>query len=217
MKLKENLSLEKQKEIILTELYNSGQLQDKVYWALNRHRIPNQAGIQDDIIQEIFLNLSKFNTKELVEIYNDNPKRVLGLAVTIMSRKGLSHDKRSQYGYKSSPAAEIMHLSNIGTYTLANINNQDEHTTTSNHSISPFEKDDDKEFDIPDRNDPEDIEERENEMWSFVRNQLTPMEEETLDYALVLPPSKMRKQLKKDYYKLLPKLKTLITDFQNNY
>lgn len=63
----------------------------------------------------------------------------------------------------------------------------------------------------------EEVETRDNEMWSFIRTNLTPMEEETLDYALVLPPSKMRKQLKKDYYNLLPRLKILITEFQNNY
>ena len=212
---------QKQKELILTELYNSGQLQQKLEGILERHRIPKEADIQSDIIQTTFEHLTKYNTEKMLEAYYDNPKRILGLGVRILIKKNILQDNRTPGGYKHSTAPNILHLSNLASFRLNEKTDEEDYLLTTNYYLNHTDYTEQEETynSLPAIGcfETDDEEERNIEMWEFIRNELTPLEEETLDYALILPPNKMRKHLKKDYLKLLPRLKQLITEFNNNY
>lgn len=208
---------ERIKHKAITELFNSKQLQKKLEGIMERHNLPTQAGIQDDILQTTFEHLSKYPTNKIVEMYKDNPTRLVGLGMKIMIKEGVLADLRSPAGYRYKTASNILHLSNLGTYRTANNNEEGKYINNNNHHINPSNTLDDDDYEsVSLKYDDEDEKEEEinQQMWIYVRNHLTPLEEETLDYALVLPSSKMRKQLKKDYFKLLPKLKELITTFK---
>lgn len=82
------------KNKIITELYTSNKLQEKLVGIMHRHHIPTNAQIEDDIIQFTFQQLLEYNTEKMIEAYQDNPNRVLALGVTIMLRKCILKDKR---------------------------------------------------------------------------------------------------------------------------
>jgi hypothetical protein len=105
------------KEQIITELYKSGQLQEKLVGIMYRHKIPMNADLQNDIIQTTFLNLTEYDTNKLIEAYENNPKRILALAVTIMLRKCILKDKR--YGNnKHSLLTSLLYSSSLNTNNI---------------------------------------------------------------------------------------------------
>ncbi len=77
------------KNKIISELFLSGELQSKIDGILQRHHFPIHADLQNDIIQHTFEQLLNYDSDTLISMYNDNPKRLVGLAVRIMLRTGI--------------------------------------------------------------------------------------------------------------------------------
>jgi hypothetical protein len=184
------------KNNILTELYNSGQLQHKLIGIMKRHNIPGNAEIQDDIIQTTFLHLTEYDTIKMIDAYTQNPKRILALGVTIMLRKCILKDNRYN-NPKHSLAEYILYGSPLKSY---------------NSSITPTDEFDeylilstDEKF--------EDIDDETDyfELWQYVLTQLNKEEKILLNNLLLKNkvPNKDKKSLNK-------KIKEIIINKNNN-
>jgi len=103
------------KNEILTELFNSNQLQTKLVGIMERHFLPIE--LKDDIIQTTFENLCKYDETKLLDAYNDNPKRILALGVTVMLRKCILKDNRYS-NPNHSLSTSMMYASSLNTNNI---------------------------------------------------------------------------------------------------
>jgi hypothetical protein len=179
------------KDKILTELFKSNQLQEKLPGIMARHHIPMKAGIQDDIIQTTFENLCMYDTDKMIEAYNHNPKRVLALGVTIMLRKCILKDKRYN-NHKHSLTTFLLYASSFNT---------------ANETINHTDSYDEELFTLPAKQDVEDIEDGVDylEMWEYIKLNLTKPEIKILNK--IIQKEKVDKTIKKE---LLNKIKTIL-------
>lgn len=192
---------EKIKTDAITELFNSKNLHEKVNTICYKHRIPLDCDIQSDILQVAFEHLWKYDTDKFIEAYQDNPNRILGLGVTLALRKGVYLDKRTSKSWSHSIAQQIIHQSTLNTLQ---------------HISSTNDKEDD--YNLPqyqiDNNVLEEERYEEN-MWIYIRENIDEYENMILDIILNPEPIKLKGKLKKDYVKLLPKLKSIIIEYKN--
>ena len=192
------MDIEKRKNQIITELYESGKLQEKIKMICYQHRIPTDADIQSDILQVAMENLIKYDTNKFIEAYTDNPNRIIGLAVRIILRNGVYVDKRSAGGFKKSIAQQILHQSTYNT--LVTVNTVDD----IHDEFSKILKSDDT--------DPEEYETNYQNMWDYVRSNLN--EFETMILNMVLEEKKPKgKKFKAEFEELKEKIKELINEF----
>lgn len=150
--------------------------------------------IQSDIVQETFLHMSKIPAETIIEMFEDNPARLIGLATTIMVRKGVLKNKETQ-SPKHSIANWIMYGSSCGEIQRE----EDEHPIDLLENMT----NDDFEDDSP--------------MWEFIYKNLNEEETKTLDQLLERIKQKKRIGVKRKttkYYRLKLKLKLLITVYQ---
>lgn len=187
---------------ILTDLYNSGVLQNKLNGIMYRHSIPKKFDIESDIIQETFLHLSRIPAATLIEMYEDNPKRILGLATTIMVRKGVA-EHNVTHNPKHSIAQWIMYGSTVKSII--------DYTNEKESNLLFSITDDDTEL--------EEILE-EHKMWEYIRQNLTQPEQQLLDEILEIltNPKKNKIGIRKKntkYYRLALKLRIIITKYKN--
>lgn len=186
----------------ITELFNSKELHNKLPFIFDKHRLPTGANIQDDVIQVTFENLWKYDTDKFIEAYQNNPKRILALAVTICLRKCIYKDNRTKAFWNHSIAQQIVNQSTLNT--LQHIDSCNEESRDN--------------FNLPqtgtDNYNDEDDNYSEN-MWQFVRNKLSVDEVEILNQCFEFN-IKFKGQKKKDYLNLLPKLKEIIEEFKLN-
>lgn len=188
------VDLHTRKNKILTDLYTSNAIQDKVTNLLIRHKYPLGMDIQSDIVQETFLHMSKIPAETIIEMFEDNPARLIGLATTIMVRKGVLKNKETQ-SPKHSIANWIMYGSSCGEIQRE----EDEHPIDLLENMT----NDDFEDDSP--------------MWEFIYKNLNEEETKTLDQLLERIKQKKRIGVKRKttkYYRLKLKLKLLITVYQ---
>jgi hypothetical protein len=188
---------------ILTELFNNPSFKSKILSICIRHGVPTDADIQSDILQVTFEHLTKLDPKKLFEMYDDNPNRVFGFALRIAIRNGVLADKRTDNGYRKA----------IATYILKD---------SSYYQRSDSEIDEDALIDeynpIEYQEQELEIENESNQMWNHVRNQLSESENLLLNIMLsdTSTKIKLRGNMKQEYINLLPKLKHIITKYQNN-
>jgi hypothetical protein len=165
-------STPKTKDQIITELFKSGKIHEKVSGICFRNGIKKDTKIEEDIVSETFFHLSKKKETDLQEMYEDNPDRIVGLAVRIAIRKGvLTHSQYPSYP-KHSLAKFILFTSNL---------NQ-----TSSLSPSETIEDDygvlnDSQIILTDTSHEEDPE---VELWKLIRGNLTEEENDFLDKLL---------------------------------
>jgi hypothetical protein len=177
------------KDKILTELFNSNQLQDKLPGIMARHHIPMKAGIEDDIIQTTFENLCMYDTDKMIEAYNNNPKRILALGVTIMLRKCILKDKRYN---------NINHsLTTFMLYTSS--------FNTANTTINHTDTFDTELFTLPNKIDDEEEGVDYFEMFEYVKLNLNKTEIKLLNK--IIKKEKVDKTIKKE---LLNKIKSIL-------
>jgi hypothetical protein len=177
------------KNEILTELFNSGQLQEKLVGVMQRHYLPINADLQNDIIQTTFEHLCLYDTDKMIEAYQDNPKRILALGVTIMLRKCILKDKR--YG-------NVNHsLTTFLLYTSS--------FNTQNTSITPTDTFDTELFTLPDIQDEQEDGVDYLQMFEYLKLNLTKTENKTL--LKIMQKEKVDKTIKKE---LLNKIKTIL-------
>lgn len=191
---------EQLKNKAITDLFNSGIIQGKIDSMNHRYRMPPNAGIQDDVLQAVFEQLSKYNTDKIIEMLNDNPKRLVGLATRICySTHGYGKDHRTKKFWVGT-AQGIMNNSTLSTLTYIDVN-----TETMDELHTPL------------IGCPDDVEQREIEyinMWKYIRDNLDEYENMILEMILNPEPAKMKGRLKKDYQQLLLKMKGIILDFK---
>lgn len=201
--------LEQIKAQAITELFTNHkqELMEKIDGICIRHRIPLNASIQDDILQVVFENICKYNTSKLVEAYQDNPRRLFGLAVTLAVRKGVLLDKRTASGFNHTIAQRIMHQSVL--------------TTLDHIDVTA---DDTEDFNLPQMyiDDSPDLYELEHEqqssacMWQYVRQRLSEDEEVLLNLLLQPDKPKLKGKQKKAATNLMKQLKTIITYYKKS-
>lgn len=111
-----NISFEESKRYvrdkIISKLFKSNQLQEKIKGMLYRNRINQYSQIGDDVLQATFLELSRYNIDDLFLAYCDNPDRILGLAVTITKRVGFGK-MNTEVSPNQSIAKQILFASNL--------------------------------------------------------------------------------------------------------
>jgi hypothetical protein len=165
-------STPKTKAHIITELFKSGKIHEKVSGICFRNGIKKDTQIEEDIVSETFFHLSKKKEADLQEMYEDNPDRIVGLAVRIAIRKGvLTHSQYPSYP-KHSLAKFILFTSNLNQTA----------------SLSPSETTEDGYGTL---NDPHIVladtsyeEDPEVELWKLIRSNLTEEENAFLDQVL---------------------------------
>lgn len=78
------------KDNIITALYNNGIILNKIRGILSRHKVYYGAQIDEDLNQLTFLELCKKSPDEIIEMYEDDPSRLVGLCVRIAVLKGVA-------------------------------------------------------------------------------------------------------------------------------
>jgi len=97
---------------ILTGLFTSNKLQEKIKGMMFRNQIHSSTYIDSDILQNTFMELSKSNKDEMFIAFCDDPSRILGLAVTITKLGGFSNLNDDSHPNKSM-AKKILYGSNL--------------------------------------------------------------------------------------------------------
>lgn len=101
------------KDRILTELFLCGAVQEKIKGICFRNYINPSTHIQDDILQETFYHLCRTKAEQLIEMYEDEPSRLLGLSVRIAILKGVTKNKSNPDYPKHSVMTSILFASNL--------------------------------------------------------------------------------------------------------
>ena len=99
------------KDNIITALYLDGIVLKKIKGILARHKVPTQAFIEEDLNQIVFLELSKKSADEIINMYEDDPNRLLGLCVRIAVLKGVA--KNGTEYPKQNITKFLTYLSNL--------------------------------------------------------------------------------------------------------
>jgi hypothetical protein len=113
LNVKKARSKKKYKDNIITALYESGLVQNKVKGICMRNKIKRETYIQEDIVGEVFYYLSKKNPDEIIEMYETDQSRLLGLAVVIAVRQGVGCLNTKDIYPKHSVAKQILFTSNL--------------------------------------------------------------------------------------------------------
>lgn len=189
------------KDKAITDLFNSGIIQAKIKGICIRHNISLDTDIPNDILMVTFENICKYDLNKFYEMISDkkNPNRLIGLATTIAVQKGVfKHKTKSKY-WIHSIAQQILHASTFNTQ----------------YHINPTENDEDFNIQVESEIEIDETEMDNENMWEYVRLKLSVDEIEILD-TLLLPESqqpKLKGEFKKQYKALLPKIKIIITEY----
>lgn len=188
---------ENYKNKILTELFKSGKIHKNVELILFKNKIHQDTKIADDLVQETFYHLSKFNTDTLIEMYEDNPKRLLGLGVTIAIRKGVLKNPLYPDYPKQSLCKFILFTSSLSKF---------------NFSISDYNNEDNEILIIPN----DESSKAENELWKYVHKNLNDEENKLIEMLLVKKNKSgtIKKQVKMDRENLYLKVKNIIRNYK---
>ncbi len=193
----------KLKNQILTELFIGGELQRKIAGMAWRNRVHKDTHLEEDFVQEAFMWLSSKSADYILELHNDNPRRLVGLGVTIAIYKCFSRNSKNRNYPKHSALTYWLFASNL----------------TSMQTLSPTEDCDDDgeafgrvlvdESTLPKDEDDFDV-------WKLIRANLNEEELKTLDYHLTLKrgPGQFSNEVKFKYNKLVKRIEEIIN--QNN-
>lgn len=189
------------KNRIITAFYNSGVVQVKVEGMCFRNRIKKDTLIHEDIIQETFYWICRRPAEEIIEMFESNPNRLIGLAVRIAALKGFVKNSKNPDYYKHSLARYILFASNF---------QQREHLEPCGEKIeeNPFilelvDPDTDKDF---------------NSIWDFIEPNITEEELNIIsDYHLPkkLKPKQINPELNDKYQEIVNKISGLL-NIDNN-
>lgn len=159
---------------IITELFNSKQLQERIPGMCHKNYIKYSSRIHEDVLQESFLQLSKYNIDDLFLAYCDNPDRVLGMAINITKRAGFGKMKHN-ISPNQSVAKQILYSSNLNSdcYIETKHGHLMMNVTKGDDIVLPFVL-----SDIPDHlsND--------LSIWEIIKPELTKDERDFLHYLL---------------------------------
>jgi len=152
----------KLKQDIVTQIWQDAELKIKIDGMCFRNNISKNTLIYEDILNEIVLQLMKYDTERLIISYCDDYSRIFALAITIATRSGFGKLNKDCHP-NSSVAKKILFQSNLTKTSYL--------STTEEKII-----DGEKEFDLPSIiND---------DLWNYIRNGLDDEEIMFLDFLL---------------------------------
>jgi hypothetical protein len=192
---------------ILTQLSLDKELEDKIEGMAMRNNIHRGTKIVEDVKQEVFYQICKYNVYSLIEAYCDSYRRVFALCITIATRVGFGKMSKDIH-QNASVAKQILYKSNLNSDTYLS-SGEDEIISTRQDGIKikiDLQIDDDK-------------------LWDYIYENLTEDEKDFLNFLFEKVLNKKytqsySKQLRKSYYSfneykilrlsLQDKIKTLI-------
>jgi hypothetical protein len=184
------------KDKIITGLFYNNEFIEKIHGICKRNKIWKSTRIPEDVVNETFFHLANYDTDRLIEAYNDSPKRVFALGITIAVRKGVY---KVEGHPKHSIATYILHQSNLQQEESINpTDNFENDNAYTKHSV-----DKDSLTDTP--------EALEADLWSTIREGLDAEENLVLDYHLNLKKrGKLCLEQKLSRNRLLEKMKSIL-------
>jgi len=130
---------EQLKNQIIIDLCNSKIIEDKLPGIFRRHLLPKEADLQNDCLQTMYLHLVQYDTTKFINIWKENPKKIIGLGITILLRKGVFFDtRRKDTGHNSSIARQILYSSNLTSWntSLSDENESFDQLLFTNHEVA---------------------------------------------------------------------------------
>ena len=188
----------KVKDIIITKIYNDENFRFKIDGMLYRNNINKNTKIGEDVIQEVMFQLSKYDTRLLLEAFCEDYRRVFALAITIATRAGFGKLNKDVH-QNGSIAKQILFKSNLNSsYYLSNTEDE---ILNGELKIKL------------------DIDYEENDLWEKIRENLSDEDIEFLDFLLNNVFNKKYTEnysykLRKDFYSF-NEYKILRLDLQN--
>jgi len=76
------------KNRIISSLFESGVLQNKVQGICFRKKINKDTRFSEDGVQEVFLQLCSRPADEIIEMFEDRPERLIGRLILILRCQG---------------------------------------------------------------------------------------------------------------------------------
>jgi hypothetical protein len=165
---------------ILTQLYNSFSIQEKINGMCWRNQIRSYTKIHQDVVQESFYELSRYNIDELFLAFCDNPNRVVALCVNITKRTGF-RKMNDNVSPNQSVAKKILFASNLNkmnyistTQDMVVFRNDTTDNTNNFNGLKDMEL-----FEFPDYITDDDI-----NVMEIIKSNLTDSEKEFLQIIL---------------------------------
>lgn len=152
----------KLKQDIVQEIWEDTNLRFKIDGMCFRNNISKATALHEDIINEIVLQLMKYDDFKLITSYCDDYSRIFALAITIATRAGFGKLNKDCHP-NSSLVKKALFQSNLTKTSYL--------STTEEKII-----DGEKEFDLPIIND--------DDLWQYIRNNLDEEDIEFLDFLL---------------------------------
>ena len=192
LKVKKSRNKKRYKNNIIAGLYETNEVQKRVIRICEKNRIPRNTYIHEDITNEIFYQLSAKTPEYIIDMYEDNPSRLLKLAVFIGLRKGVGYLHNKTICPRESIAKGLLFTSVLNNnITLSPIED--------NHYIRTLEDTDKK---------------QDEEIWNDIEYQLSNEDKELINELYVRKETKKRGALTKEhkikYQQLLNKIKQII-------
>jgi hypothetical protein len=196
-------SQEKQKNKILTDLFNSNVIQNKLIGMMRRNYVGLETLIQEDVCNEVFYHLAAKPASYILEIHNRDPKKLIGLAVRIAVLKGFSSNPRMPKDYPNHSLVKyILHGSSLSIF-----NERIESTENTNHQEEYSKKTDSK---YVFHADTDEYSEDESETLVEARKHLTDNENELLTRFMYEKKHRFNSPDEESWKLLTTKLRTLI-------
>lgn len=190
---------QKEKDRILTELFQSKIIHEKISGICYRNRIHHGTYIHEDILQEVFLHLSLKTPDFIIQLYYDDGRckegslrRLIGLFVTIAVLKGVAKIKSGNP--KHSLAQLLLWTSNF--LPLSSISPTDDECTTGNNSTKVI-------CDVT-------IDEDQIDTWELIRSKMTEEQINQLDEVLQADNKQLKKELKDKYQSVQQLVGTIV-------
>lgn len=146
---------------IVKEFYEDGEIEKKIRGMLYRNNIRLYTQIGDDVVQETFFQLSKYDIDSLFISYCDKPSRILGLLIRIATRAGFGK-LNVEISPNQSVVKQIMFASNLNKVNF----------NTDGSNVGDF-----KELIISEFNE-------EDTFWNIIKSELTQEENDFLYFLL---------------------------------
>lgn len=149
------------KDRIITAIFNSGILHKKMEGVCFRKHIGKGTDFYQDAIQETFLELCNIPTQMIIDIWEQDPNKLIGFALTIGIRATVTQNANYPDYPKHSLMTEIFHASNLMQLPYLSPTGEKDYEGDNRTLALPYEEED---------ND------LSLEMWEYIKQRLSPEE-----------------------------------------
>jgi hypothetical protein len=183
------------KDRILSELFLCGAVQEKIKGICFRNYINPSTHIQDDILQETFYHLCRTKAEQLIEMYEDDSSRLLGLSVRIAILKGVTKNKSNPDYPKHSVMTSILFASNLNHPQSLSVTDDIEENENAYCYVLI---------------DPDSLPNATKDLFELINMELTDEEIEFLDEFVATKKSQRKKADKEKFAVLKEKIKSIV-------